>query len=313
MGFIGQLFGTNGAGPQSAKIQTPVSGAQADASLGGVQNSMQQQQGMLQQLQAQGGLQNQSNIYNQMGQVAAGQGPNPAQAMLAQQTGANTANQAALMAGQRGVGDSAGLIARQAAMQGGANQQNAVGQGAAMQAQQSLSALGQQGQMANQMASQQIQQGQANAAQSQNLYGQQLGAIGASNNAQVGSTSSINQYNAGAAQSQNALVGGLLGGVGAAGAAYAGKKAEGGEISMPQQAASMSARFIAAHAQPYQAGGSVAGQAAVAGNSEKNDTVSALLSPGEVVIPRSVMSAKDPAKAAAEFVRQVLAKKGKGA
>jgi len=58
-------------------------------------------------------------------------------------------------------------------------------------------------------------------------------------------------------------------------------------------------------------GGKVPGKAEVSGNSTKNDNVPALLSPGEVVIPRSVMNSKDPVKNAAKFVADVLAKKGK--
>lgn len=55
-------------------------------------------------------------------------------------------------------------------------------------------------------------------------------------------------------------------------------------------------------------GGHVPGKATVKGDSLKNDTVPAMLSPGEVVIPRSVMSSQDPASGAAKFVEAVLAK-----
>jgi hypothetical protein len=60
-------------------------------------------------------------------------------------------------------------------------------------------------------------------------------------------------------------------------------------------------------------GGHVPGKAKVKGNSYKNDNVKALLSPGEIVIPRSVTQGKDPIRGAAEFVRAVMAKKGKRA
>lgn len=54
------------------------------------------------------------------------------------------------------------------------------------------------------------------------------------------------------------------------------------------------------------------GQKAVkSGNSYANDKVPAMLSEGEVVIPRSVMQSKDPARSAADFVSKVLAKRGK--
>lgn len=55
-------------------------------------------------------------------------------------------------------------------------------------------------------------------------------------------------------------------------------------------------------------GGGVPGQPQVFGDDEKNDTVPAMLSPGEVVIPRSI--AHDP-EAAADFVRAVNASKAR--
>lgn len=64
----------------------------------------------------------------------------------------------------------------------------------------------------------------------------------------------------------------------------------------------------------YRAGGGVkakvpAEKAVKAGNSYANDKVKALLSEGEVVIPRSVMESADPIRSSADFVRQVLAKR----
>jgi hypothetical protein len=56
----------------------------------------------------------------------------------------------------------------------------------------------------------------------------------------------------------------------------------------------------------------VPGKASVRGDSQKNDTVNAKLSPGEVIIPRSVMQSDDPIKGAAAFVAAVMAKKGRG-
>lgn len=46
------------------------------------------------------------------------------------------------------------------------------------------------------------------------------------------------------------------------------------------------------------------------GNSYANDKVKALLSEGEVVLPRSVMQSEAPVRNAADFVRKVLAKRG---
>lgn len=52
-------------------------------------------------------------------------------------------------------------------------------------------------------------------------------------------------------------------------------------------------------------------KAKVKGNSYSNDTIPALLSEGEVVIPRNIMMSKDPATGAAQFVAKVLAKRGR--
>ena len=59
----------------------------------------------------------------------------------------------------------------------------------------------------------------------------------------------------------------------------------------------------AAPAAPMMGGGLVHGEAKVHGDSPKNDTVPAMLSPGEVVIPRSASSHPDKAKA---FVKHLI-------
>lgn len=56
------------------------------------------------------------------------------------------------------------------------------------------------------------------------------------------------------------------------------------------------------------AGGKVPGKAKVAGDSVKNDTVKALLSPDEIVLPRSITTAPDAPAQAAKFVAAVLAR-----
>jgi hypothetical protein len=60
------------------------------------------------------------------------------------------------------------------------------------------------------------------------------------------------------------------------------------------------------------AGGRVGGKAKVAGDSEENDTEPTLLSPGEAVIPRSIMQSPNAAKKAAEFIAHLKAKKSGG-
>lgn len=57
-------------------------------------------------------------------------------------------------------------------------------------------------------------------------------------------------------------------------------------------------------------GGPVPGKAKTKGDSPKNDTVPTMLSPDEIVLPRSVTMAKDPAQEAAKFVAQEMKKRG---
>jgi hypothetical protein len=409
MGAVGGLLGLGGgAGGSGFSPTNGTSAQQLGTAYTGAQNAMEGQTNLLRAIQGQNGLQNQSNVYNQFQNVASGQGPNPAQAMLNQATGANVANQAALMGGQRGAGANVGLMARQAGQQGAGLQQQAAGQGASMQAQQSLGALGQAGQMANTMAGNQIGQTNALSQAQQNEQGILQGANTAHQNIQ-GQLANTTM------QGQQALIGGLMNSFGGAGKAAAGAPAagaKGGEVqryadgggagpqsmfaqmvsgnvaqgSMPQfsqsnagadelrkgagsfgggkppsspmagaknitpsgyAGADMGAgsigrigTMVGAHGgkvpallspgekflrpnevkmvaggkvSPDQVGENIPGKAPVKGNSYKNDIVKKDLEPGGIVIPRSVMNSKDPAKGAAEFVRSVLAKKGKRA
>lgn len=226
MGFLsdlaGGIFGGSGRGSnfqaQSANVLNPTTVDQANQAYGQTQTGLQQQQAFLQALQAQNGIQNQSNVFNQLQGVANGTGPNPALAQLNNSTGQNVANQAALQAAQRGAGANVGLMARQAAQQGANIQQNAAGQAAALQANQQLGALNQLGGIAGQQVS-----NQGNAVQGYNAaaQGQQqnlLNGIAQQNNANVSNASQQNSANSAIAQgnqkASNGLVGGLLGGLG---------------------------------------------------------------------------------------------------
>lgn len=393
LGLGGGAAGSGFSGPSSVKLDNPVSPEQLSGAYSGVQGGMESQKALLAAIQAQNGLGNQSQVYNQLQGIAAGTGPNPAQAMLAQSTGANVANQAALMAGQRGAAGNAGMIARQAGQQGGALQQQAAGQAATLQANQSLNAINSAGGMANVQAGNQIGQTNANVQAQQAEQQALLNAQTAYNNSQVGMQGNINSANANLAQTQmqgqQGLIGGVLGGAGAGlkalfadggmaeetpntpaqapsgaqskfgqflraggnqmadssgslaqmGGSSAGTKglnqgasqfSEGltsaiagkpagpaaptimaGEPYMPN--AMMAARGGMTH--DYRSGGGVNAKnpnekAVKSGNSYANDKIPAVLSEGEVVIPRSVMQGKDPVNDSARFVQAVLAKKG---
>ena len=225
MGAIGGLLGTAGGAagsgfstPQQASIVNPTNAGQISSAYTGVQNSQQAQQNLLSALQGQNGLGNQSQVYGQLQGVANGTGPNPAQAMLNQATGQNVANQAALMAGQRGAGSNVGLMARQAAQQGANIQQQAVGQGATMQANQSLNAISAAGNMANTQAGQQIGQTNANTAAQQAEQAALINAQLGVNNSNVGMQSNVNNVNGQLAnttmQGQQGLIGGVMNSLG---------------------------------------------------------------------------------------------------
>lgn len=364
MGAVGGLLGTaGGLGGTGFNAPSGTDSGQVKQAWQGTQGAIDQQNSLLNALKAQNGLQNQSNVYGQLQNVVSGQGPNPAQAQLAQATGANVANQAALMAGQRGAGANVGLMARQNAMQGANLQQQAAGQGASLQAQQSLNALQGAGGMAENMAANQIGQTNANAQTRLGEEGILQGANSANNNIQGNLAGH-------AMQGQQALIGGAMNALGAAfaGGGQVQKYAQGGSAFGPQSLFGQTlanpqmptselyngsegsqslqkgiggmgkkkekedpmegaeemgplgssdlmdmGTMVAAHGgnvgSKLKSGGHVPGKPKVAGNSYKNDTVKALLSPGEVVIPNSVMQSKDPVRGAAEFVRSVMAKK----
>lgn len=319
MGFIGSMFSNNqGAGYQASGVNVDTSGilkptgvAEAGAANGAVNNDLNQQQTFLNYLAQQNGIGNQSQVYNQLQGVANGTGPNPAQAMLANTTGQNVSQQAALMAGQRGAGANTGLIARQAAQQGATIQQNAAGQAAALQAQQSLGALNQLGGIAGQQVAQQ-QGGLSNLNQfaqgNQNSLANQIQGI---NNSAVGIQSNQNNNNAQIAntntQGQQQLISGATG---AAGSALG--LAHGGQVPVSGPKSNVGKHLMAkgGTAKSGTTKGIVPGTASVKGDSYKNDKVKALLSPGEIVLPRSVTQSSDPTGEAAKFVAAIMASKG---
>lgn len=349
--------------------------------------------------QTQGNLANEQALEQQLMAEGQGQGPNPAQAALANNTGTNVANQAALMANQRGGTANAGLLARQAAQQGAATQQQAVGQSAALQAQQQLAAqqgaAAVQGQIGNQITNQQ--------AASNQLLGIGAGATNTQNANLISNYGQAQGINAQAAQQNanavNQTTSGLLGGVSSLAALFAKggevsaapaipHYAEGGPVSFAGQYLNGSPNAMGefaevgnsvgqtAHAEvptlaeaaktgeslskgisgigksvagmakggevftvpgaasggkvpaklspkekvlppdkvnspvPLKEAKEVPGKAKVAGDSLKNDHVSAMLPPGSIVLPRSVTQAADAPRRAMAFVQAIQAKQG---
>lgn len=132
----------------------------------------------------------------------------------------------------------------------------------------------------------QAQQQQAAAGTLGSLYGSMMQGNQGQQGLLTGSFNQQQQINSGVsnqnAQRNAGMVGGLINAVGGAGAAAAGGMSGGGVVP---------------------------GRAMVSGNSPANDTVDAKLSPGEIVIPRSM--AHDPEKAK-EFIDHLLKGKKKG-
>jgi hypothetical protein len=342
MGFLGSLFGGGGPSPERANLINPVNAQQAGAAQDANLQQMQQQQAFLQMMQ-QGAnpFQSQGNLLGQLEMQAVGKGPNPALAQLANTTGQNMAGQAALMAGQRGTAGNAGLMARQIAQQGAGIQQQASGQAAALGAQQQLAAqqalMQQQAQMAGQQQNQQNINQQAAAQNQQGLFGQ----VNQQNQNALSQAQMVNQANQANAQRGASMAGGLLGGLGSAltsgvmggiGSMFSGAPSVSpANMSMdaysaqPESMAQMRGQQGFAHGGQVgpqsrvgqyfsgltmQSGGHVPGKAQVAGDSSKNDTVPAMLSPGEIVIPRTIAQGPNAPQKAAEFVAAVMRKNG---
>lgn len=240
-----------------------------------------------------------------------GGGPNLANAQLQQATAQNVGNQAALAAGQRGAASNVGLIARQAANVGANVQQQAAGQSSINRLQQQLAAqqelagvYGTQGQLANQNYS--VAQGGVSG-------GNQIGAGVASQNATTNLGLMNNVLNSGAKAVTAMADGGPVQGQPApmdfSSAFVSGIKppmmASGGSVHLP---------FAP---MDYRGGGPVQAQAPqqkaqVQGNSLKNDKIPAMVSEGEIVLPRTITQSPNAPQAAAQFVSAVMQGKHKG-
>jgi hypothetical protein len=317
VGLAGGAGGTGFAGPQAASLMQGTNTDQTAAAYTGNQQALNQQSALVTALQGQNGIGNQSQVYNQLQGIAAGTGPNPAQAQLAQSTGANVANQAALMAGQRGSGANVGLMARQAAMQGANTQQQAAGQGATMQAQQSLNALNQAGGMAGQQVANQIGATTANTQQQQGEQSNLLNAMGQYNSANVAMQSNVNNINGQLAntqlQGQQALAGGAMNAIGsmammAGGGAVKKRKNfdEGGVTPPPSAAPDTTAPAPAAASKSSGGGGAGALLALLAngGNVQYYDDGGIASIPA---IPTASTPTADPSTPQSSFVKGVKA------
>lgn len=245
---------------------------------------MQQTQygGMIQDAYAQQQMQNQQQnaLAGQLQQAALGNGPSIAQQQLGQALGQAQNTAASQMAGARGLNPA--LAARLIGQNQAAQAQGAAGQSAMLKFQEQMA--GRQ-ELANVLANQR--------AGNINMFGGATGAQGQQNATNVQNQLGAQQINAGIAQQntaqQNQITGGLLGA-----AAGAGMMGAFGKDAAP----------IAGAILKYD-GGKIEGNEVVSGDSPKNDNVPAMLSAGEIVIPKSAASSKEKAK---EFIEHLMSK-----
>ena len=282
-----------------------------------------------------GGSGQQQDLINQLQGVANGTGPNPALAMLKQQTDANNAAASGQIAGAAGM--SPALRERQIMETQRSNQQNAAAQGATLQAQQSLGALGQMGSVISDQRKQDTGFGSALVG---GLFGGASGAAGLAGSGGGGGAAGFGG-SGGAAAVAGLADGGevprnhplmML-------VAPAPHLAHGG-LAYPMDGSGFGPNPNAPIMAPSRmaplaggsnvmagggfgpnpnhpllmlvAGGPVPGRAKVQGDSSVNDTVPAKLSPGEIVLPRSVTEAEDAPEKARAFVLAIRRKRAGG-
>lgn len=254
------------------------------------------------------GMENLQKTYEMLAQVASGQGPDAAQAQYLKNLQDQSRQQAGAISSIQGI--SPALAARMIAQQSTGAMQAGAAQGQANKYAQQLGAMQQMGGIAGSQAGTaaglQQSMNTAQAALMNTKLGQQGQAIGG-----------IFQ-GAGAKFMPNSFA--PVGGAGAAGGAEGGMM-EGGKFTTPGTMGAQSRfgqQFMGmAKGGPvhdYTQGGGVMAatphqEAVKAGDSYANDKVPAMLSEGEVVIPRSVMQGANPERGAAEFVRAVMAKR----
>lgn len=257
-------------------------GAAVGASLGGQLGGVLGGQQDLQPYDASPSAEEQA-FMSKLQQQAAGKGPSVAEEQM--KIGVDKANQnaSALAAAQRGV--SPALAARLAADAQAANSQNVIQQAGALRAQEQLG--------------------------SQDLIGRMLASQRGTNLQAAQLNQQSNQFNT---QNRN----NMLSALGNAGLMYLGSQGGGGSsqgsgLSNPglfggNQQPAQSGNYLGDY--KFSSGGVVPGKSKVAGDSKKNDTVAAMLSPGEMVIPKTVVN-KGPyaiKKFAAALIKKESAK-----
>lgn len=285
-----------------------------------------------------------NNLASMLANQANGLGPNLANQQLQNATAQNVSNQAALMAGQRGASSNVGLMGRQIANQGAQIQQQAAGQAAANRLQEQLQAEALYGQTQNQIGqlASSIYGGAQGAVGNANKVGAEIGGQNAQmNQGLIGGIANtgaklLGMADGGTPDNSNSMFPGLgkgsnfgfnfVNGKKPASSPMAGATdiAPTGFAGADMGAAATPAILAAAKGggvddlpfipHDYRRGGEVkaknpAQKAVVPGNSYKNDKIPALMSEGEVVLPREVTQSPNAPQNAARFMSEVMAGK----
>lgn len=245
----------------------------------------------------------QKSLADMLEEQSRGGGPSVAQNQLQAATDRTGQQAAGLIASQRGLNPA--LAARQVLQQQASANQAAANQSAQLRAQEMLNARQLLGQNLASQRSQDIGQYQA-AGDVANVIGTLQNNQNANRNNGASAANQTNAQMAGTSASMGKdLLGGIAGGISTA-LPGIGKMISPLFASKPPAANSAGGNFGGGSTMVAAQGGKVPGQPEVSGDSPKNDKVPAWLSPGEIVIPRSI--AHDP-DAARDFVAKVNAKK----
>lgn len=237
---------------------------------------------------------NQQLLAQQLMSQTKGEGPNPAQIMLQNASNKNAATAAGQIASQKGINP--GLAQRTIAQSNANIGQQAAGQGALMGAEQQIAAQHNLAGLYGQQGGQNLQNQQL---LNDALLKSTLGTQGINANIEAQNTAGQNQLWGSVLGAGGSLLGAGLSGRGGGGSAGVQQASNYGDMGGQSN---LDVSGYAAH------GGYIPGYAAHGGDSYANDTVPTMLSPGEIVIPRT--KAKDP-DSAKEFIDHLMKSKGK--
>jgi hypothetical protein len=293
MGFVGNLLGGGSVDQVAAPTLDDTANSNYVRSLQAQGNNLNQYANNGAQALTAG---QQQNYITQLNQQAQGNGPSVARALMNNAMQTNAANTNAAAAAQHGA--NAALAQRNALLANQQANQQAAATGMIGANQEQLNAQNLIGSNLANMRSQDIQNSMGFNQLNQGYQGLANQAVGNAMNAQT----QTNQTNMEAQKANQAASGGLFGGlVSGVGTALTGSGLLGGGL---QKAATAVFDNKANH----YAGGFIPGRNQVPGDSPRNDTVPAMLSPGEIVVPRSQSDTKTEAR---DFINHLFSSKSK--